>query len=399
MAEPRSAPELSVDVVIVGAGLAGLSLALALARDNVRVALVGPSERIAKGRTVALLDPSMRFFERLGIVEQIQAVAAPLSKLSIIDDAGSLIRAPSLAFKAAELGLEAFGWNVENARLTEILETRVLANSAVRRVLEPATAFSFLASHAEIASAGGLRIAAPLVVGADGRNSPSRRAAAIDETVVPYDQSALTAIFSHRRPHDGQSVEFHKRGGPFTLVPLPAGENAEHRSSLVWALPRRQAEELTALSDEAWLLRVEAEAHAVFGTMCLKSARGMFPLQRVKARRFAGSRLALVGEAAHALPPIGAQGFNLSVKDVAALVEVVTETRAGQGDFGADQALARYCAMREPDASRRALAVDALNRSLLADFLPLDGARAAALAAIGALPPLRRMAMRAGLGA
>ena len=399
MAEPRPAPELSVDVVIVGAGLAGLSLALALAQGAFQVALVGPSERIAAGRTIALLDPSMRFFAHLGVVGEIEALAAPLRKLSIVDDAGGLFRAPSLAFKAAELGLEAFGWNIENARLAEILEARVLANPAIHRVLAPATAFAFLGPRAEIAAADGSRILAPLVVAADGRNSPTRRAAGIDETIVPYDQSALTAVFTHRRPHEGHSVEFHKRGGPFTLVPLPDGGNGEHRSSLVWALPRRQAEATAALSDEAWLLRGEAEAHAMFGAMRLASARGIFPLQRVKAGRFAGARVALVGEAAHALPPIGAQGFNLSVKDVAALVEVLSEARSRQADLGAKEILSRYAAEREPDAARRALAVDALNRSLLADFLPFDGARAAALAAIGALPPLRRMAMRAGIGA
>ena len=399
MAETRSAPEVSVDAAIVGAGLAGLSLALALAEARFQVALIGPSERIAAGRTLALLDPSMRFFATLGLAKDIQAVAAPLSKLRIVDDAGGLIRAPSLAFVASELGLDAFGWNIENARLADILETRVLAHPAIHRILAPATAFVFHTTAAEIAAADGSRVVGSLAVGADGRKSPTRRAAGIDETIVPYDQSALTAVFAHRRPHEGQSVEFHKRGGPFTLVPLPAGERGEHRSSLVWALPRRQAETLAALPDEDWGLRVEEEAHAVYGAMRLASARGMFPLQRVKARRFAGPRVALVGEAAHALPPIGAQGFNLSVKDVAALVAMLTESRSRDADLGADEGLSRYAAARELDAGRRALAVDALNRSLLADFLPLDGARAAALAAIGALPPLRRIAMRAGLGA
>ncbi len=398
MAEPRQAPELSVDVVIVGAGLAGLSLALALARTELQVALVGPSERIAAGRTVALLDPSMRFFATLGLDREIKAAAAPLKTLSIVDDAGSLVRAPTLAFEASELDLEAFGWNIENAALAEMLEARVLATPAIRRVVAPATAFSFFDAYAEVGAADGLRIGAPLVVGADGRSSPTRRAAGIDETVVPYGQSALTAVFAHRRPHEGRSVEFHKRGGPFTLVPLPARAD-EHCSSLVWAQAQRSAEALAALPDADWTLRVEKEAHAIFGAMRLISGRGMFPLSRVKARHFAGRRVALVGEAAHALPPIGAQGFNLSVKDIAALVEVVSEARVRDADFGMDDVLSRYAARREPDAALRAFAVDALNRSLLADFLPVDGARAVALAAIRALPPLRRQAMRAGLGA
>ena len=399
MPSSASQPDFPADLIIVGAGHAGLALALILSRANLRVALCGPSERVGGGRSVALLDPSMRRMAELGVAGSIEAVGAPLRRLKIVDDCASLLRAPTLDFSARELGLEQFGWNVENAALADILERAVAAHSSIVRIRAPVARFVFEADRARVETLEGERLSAPLLVGADGRQSPTRRAAGIDERASDYSQVALTGVFSHRRPHEGASIEFHKRGGPFTLVPMAPGETAAHRSSLVWAMPEREAEAIVALSDSDWALRVEREAHAVFGAMRSDAGRGRFPLWRILATRLCGARVALVGEAAHALPPIGAQGFNLSLRDAVALGEIVAGAHAKGEDIGSPKTLAVYQAARAGDVGMRAAAVDMLNRSLLADFAPLDAARATVLAGLTFVPPLRRAALKIGLGA
>jgi len=399
MSSSASKSDICADVIIVGAGHAGLALALILARARLSVALCGPLERVGGGRSVALLDPSTRRMADLGVAEAIETVGAPLRRLKIIDDSGSLLRAPTLDFSARELGLEQFGWNVENAALADILERAVAALPSIVRVREPIAHFAFEAEGARVETLAGERLSAPLLVGADGRQSPTRRAAGIDERASDYAQVALTGVFSHRRPHEDTSIEFHKRGGPFTLVPMAPSEAFAHRSSLVWAMPAREAEAVVALGDSDWALRVEREAHAVFGAMRFDAGRGRFPLGRIVATRLCGARVALVGEAAHALPPIGAQGFNLSLRDAAALGEIVGAAHAKGEDIGSPETLAAYQAARAGDVGMRAAAVDMLNRSLLADFAPFDAARATVLAGLSFVPPLRRAALKIGLGA
>ena len=164
-------------------------------------------------------------------------------------------------------------------------------------------------------------------------------------------------------------------------------------------MPAREAEAVLALNDADWALRVEREAHAYFGAMRFEAGRGRFPIWRVEATRLCGARVALVGEAAHALPPIGAQGFNLSLRDAGALGEIVGAARAKGDDIGSSETLAGYEAARMGDVRLRAAVVDALNRSLLADIAPFDAARASVLAGLSFLPPLRHAALKIGLGA
>ena len=398
MVNPGPKSDCSADVVIVGAGLAGLAIGHILAKATLRVVVLGLSERVGGGRTVALLEPSMRRLAEIGVADAIERVGAPLRRLKLIDDSGTLVRAPTLDFGAEELGLTQFGWNVETAVLADLLECALDGRPSLRRVNAAAVRFTFGPSLATVETADGQAWSAPLVVGADGRQSPTRRAAGIDERATDYAQVALTGVFSHRRAHDDVSIEFHKRGGPFTLVPLPANAGAAHRSSLVWAMPARQADAVAALNDFDWALRVEREAHAYFGAMRFEAGRGRFPIWRVEATRLSGARTALVGEAAHALPPIGAQGFNLSLRDAAALGEIVAAAHAKGEDVGSKQTLAAYEAARVGDVRLRAAVVDALNRSLLADIAPFDAARASVLAGLSFVPPLRQVALKIGLG-
>jgi 2-octaprenyl-6-methoxyphenol hydroxylase len=381
------------DVFVVGAGLAGLAAAVGFARAGRRVVSAGATERLGRGRTVALLGPSVDFLEELGVWPAVVPRAAPMRGLRIVDDTGSLFAPPPVEFRAREIGRDVFGWNVENAALADAFEASAAAHPNLVRIAANVAAFDFAPERAMVTLADGRVFAAALVVGADGRASPSRRAAGIAVRVRRYPQSALTVVLAHARPHDDFSTEFHTRQGPFTLVPLPAAPDAPNRSSLVWSMSEAEAKRRAALDDAALAAEIERQARSLLGAMRIEGERGLFPLARQSVSRFVATRLALVGDAAHAFPPIGAQGLNLGLRDVKALIAATLAS----DDVGADDALDRYAARRAADVAFRTAAVAGLNRSLLADCAPVDLARGLGLAALGAIAPLRRLVMREGV--
>jgi 2-octaprenyl-6-methoxyphenol hydroxylase len=385
------------DVVVVGAGLAGLVAAIGFARAGFSVVCCGAVDRLGQGRTVALLDRSIDFLASLDLWRAVEPLGAPLRALRIIDDTGSLFPSRPVEFRAEEIGLDAFGWNVENAALADALALAAAAAPNLRRVEARVASFDFAPERALLGLADGRSLQARLVVGADGRDSSARQAAGVGARRRLYPQSALTVLVAHSRPHDDCSTEFHTRQGPFTLVPLPATPGAGFRSSLVWVMGRAEAARRAALDDDALAGEIEDQARSLIGAMRIEGERGVFPLARQSVTRLAATRLALVGDAAHVFPPIGAQGFNLGLRDVNGLIETAREAGAKREDIGGKAALERYRRARGPDVAARACAVDALNRSLLARSAPIDAARGVGLAALGAIGPLRRFVMREGI--
>ena len=385
------------EVLVVGAGHAGLAAAIGFAEAGFDTVLCGAPERLANGRTVALLDGSMQFLETLGLRGEIERRAAPLRALRLIDDTGALWRAPTVEFRSGEIGLDAFGWNIENAELLKALEERAATTTRLTMLASRIAAYDWSRSEALAHCADRRLLSARLVVAADGRDSLARLSADIGTRVHRLKQTALTAVIAHTRPHRDFSSEFHTRQGPFTLVPLPPTADGAPRSSLVWVMSEAEGRRRAALNDEEFSAEVEAQAQSIHGAMRVSGGRGAFPLASQLATRLTAPRLALVGDAAHVLPPIGAQGLNLGLRDVAESVEIAKRARQNGEDPGGAAALARYETARRGDVMLRAGAVDALNRSLVAGFAPIDLARSVGLAALGAIGPLRRFAMRQGI--
>jgi 2-octaprenyl-6-methoxyphenol hydroxylase len=379
----------TAEVAVIGGGPAGLVSAIALAVAGVDTVLVAPPAE-PDHRTTALLSGSVTALETLGAWQACLPHAAPLKKLRIIDDMQRLIRAPEVFFAAAEIGLDAFGYNIENRHLIAALEARAVALK-LSRIAGSALAIASDPAGVTIEHAGG-QARVRLAIGADGRRSLCRAAAKIATRQRHYPQTALTLNLVHARSHDDTSSEFHTESGPFTLVPLPG-----RRSSLVCVLEPARAAELSAMPDTELSAEIERRAHSLLGKMSVEPRRGVFPLAVETAEAFARGRIALVGEAAHVVPPIGAQGLNLGLRDGATIAEIVADARRHHFDVGAPDVLARYDVARRADVLSRIIVIDLLNRSLLTDFFPAHGARGLSLYLVDRIGPLRRALMREGV--
>lgn len=385
----------TTEVAVVGGGANGLAVALGLARAGVGVTLLGAVDAPRDdGRTAALMQPSLDFLTELDVMAPLSANAHPLAAIRLIDITGALLRAPTVTFRAAEIDLPHFALNFSNADIVRVLTATLRTLPAARVETAQVSGFSADAEHAELTLTDGRRLSAGLVVAADGQKSALREAAGIASRRWAYDQVALTFHVRHTKDHEDISTEFHTRAGPLTYVPF-----GDFTSSVVWLVSRADADRLKALSPQEVAQACQRMSSSLLGDLKVLGGVGAVPMGGLIAKTAVTGRLALVGEALHAFPPVGAQGMNLGLRDASSLVAHVVRAHAASEDVGAAAVLGAYDRGRQVDAVSRTYGVDLLNRSLIADMLPLDLLRVAGLSAAASLPPLRRLMMRAGMGA
>lgn len=399
---PQSQPPASpptADIGVIGAGPAGLAAALALAHSSpdLDVRIFAPpfdaALAAADTRTAALIASSLDFLTNLGAWSHVPDTAAPLTGIRIIDDLGRILRAPEVLFGASDAGLSAFGVNLPNTDIVTAL--RAATGRLPNLAFIPTAAVTGLQAEPGrvlLSTAEGATHQVRLAVAADGRRSLARAAAGISVRTWDYPQTAIATRFAHTRPHGGISTEFHRPHGPLTTVPLPGPA-----SSLVWVETPDTARRLCALTPDDFADALSERLQGLLGAISDVGPRATFDLAGLAADRMGARRIALVGEAAHVLPPIGAQGLNMSLRDAAALAECVAAARSAGADIGGDAVLDRYDAQRRLDVTARHTAVDLLNRSLLLDLLPVQVARGVGLHLLATIPALRRLAMESGL--
>jgi len=392
------------DIVVAGGGVAGLAAACLFGQAGFSVVCVDPAPPVTKAdaegadlRTTAFLQPARDLLDAAGLWARLAGVAMPLRVMRIVDAGGPEI-APRLVreFDAADISDRPFGWNLPNWLLRREMVAHLAGLDGVS--FRPGTGVGEVVTRegaARVALSDGGHLWCRLVIAADGRASAVRRGAGIAVTTRRYGQKALAFAVTHPIPHENVSTEIHRSGGPFTLVPLPDRDDRPS-SAVVWMETGREALRLAALDEAAFEAAMTERSCHLFGPLRLVSRRTIWPIVSQIAHRLTSERIALVAEAAHVLPPIGAQGLNMSLADLRVLLDLA---RATPDRLGEAAMLRAYHRRRWPDIALRVAGIDLLDRAAMAHAQPVRDARAFGLDVIHSLPALRRATMRLGLGA
>jgi 2-octaprenyl-6-methoxyphenol hydroxylase len=395
---------MDYDIVISGGGIAGLTAAAAFASKGFQTLCVDPAPpvttRDAEGsdlRSTAFLQPSQSFLEEAGLWDRLAPHAMPLQVMRIVDAGGEHPEPRVIKdFEAQDISEKPFGWNLPNWLLRREIAAHLDAQPGV--TFRPGTATTSLFTRdaeARVGLSDGTQVRCKLVIAADGRNSPMRKAAGIDVKTTRFGQKALAFAVTHPIPHGNVSTEIHRTGGPFTLVPLPDYQGMPS-SAIVWMETSAEAERLAALDPTAFEAEMTTRSCSLFGPLKLASRRTLWPMIAQEATQLRAQRLALVAEAAHVVPPIGAQGLNMSLRDMSTLLDLAMARPDGLGDA---KMLDQYERARSLDIHARVAGITALNKISMLATPGLRDLRAKGLDALYTLTPVRKTLMQLGLGA
>ena len=387
------------DVIILGGGLVGLALAAALDSGGLSAIIVDPAdpdERLDTafdGRTSAVSSSSMRMLEATGVADHFPAPGCPIRKIQVADG----LEPGGLAFEPGA-GDDPLGHMHENRHLRATLRARAEAGRQLWLLWKSRVADVDRGDHGVVvALEDGRKLCAPLLIAADGRNSPMREAAGIRIARWRYDHCAIVSVLRHERPHDNVAYEIFYPSGPFALLPM-TDDDTGHRSAIVWSVRKDDAPGLLSLSDEDFAAEARAAMGGFLGTIALAAPRSTYPLGFHHAAQITAHRLALVGDSAHAIHPIAGQGLNLGFRDGAALAQVLVEGARLGLDLGDRQLLDRYQRWRSLDALSVAFATDSLTRIYAIPGRTASAVRRFGMGLIDRIAPVRNRLMAEARG-
>lgn len=392
----KAGGEIRSELIVVGGGLSGLSLAIACAAAGIEVAVID-REDPAKfrnaaydGRTTAIAYGSQQVLAGIGVWDALAPLAEPIREIRVADGNSPLF----LHYDRHEVGAEALGYIVENRFLRGALQDRAAAlPSLTLYAPSSVAAIDFAETRAQVTLGDGRRLVAPLAIGADGRDSAMREAAGIKSWRKSYRQTAIVCVVKHAEPHRGVAVEHFRAAGPFAILPMQGD-----CSSIVWTEEERDAPGLLALDQAAFTRQLADRFGDFLGDLTVEPGRWSYPLMLIQAERYAAHRLALIGDAAHVIHPIAGQGWNLGVRDIAALAELIVDAHRLGLDLGSAELLRRYERWRRFDSLTLTAVTDGLNRLFANEFPPVKLARDIGLAAVNRAPGLKRFFMRHAMG-
>lgn len=391
---------ITTDVVVLGGGLAGLTMAAALASAGVPVVCIDRDspQRMAENsfdiRTTAVSYGSRMVLEGAGVWQHLETHAEPMLDIRIADQFSSMF----VHYDHRELKMDGtsqpFGWILDNKDLRRGLFARVAElPGLIHLAPSAATGIERSATGVRITLDDGRVVAARLVVGADGRRSMVRETAGIKVRRWAYNQTAIICTIRHSEPHNGVALEHFLPNGPFALLPM-----TDNRCSVIWSEKSSLAERYTALPEDEFIAELDRRSGGYLGDIELVTGRERWPLSVLLADRFIGDRSALIGEAAHAIHPIAGQGLNLGLRDVAALAEVIVDARRLGLDIGSVVVLERFQRWRRLDTLMLAAVCDGLVHLFSNNIGPIRLARDIGLAVVNRLPPVKRFFMRHAMG-
>ncbi|HEX3422170.1 MAG TPA: UbiH/UbiF/VisC/COQ6 family ubiquinone biosynthesis hydroxylase [Sphingomicrobium sp.] len=386
------------DAIIFGGGLVGLTLASAFDSSGLSTIIVDPADPAPReasafdGRTSAVSSSSMRMLKTIGVADQLREPGCPIRRIAVADG----LKAGRLNFDPDDE--EPLGFMHENRHLRAALRARAESGKKIWLMWKSRVANVERADEGVLVSLhDGRRLCAPLLVGADGRNSAAREAAGINVARWKYDHQAVVSVLRHERPHEHVAYEIFYPGGPFALLPMN-DDAGGHRSAIVWSVPEEDAAGWLSLSDEDFASEAQLAMGGFLGKVAMLGPRSAYPLGFHHAAQIISKRMALVGDAAHAIHPIAGQGLNLGFRDVAALAQVLVEGARLGLDLGDRQLLERYQRWRSLDSLSVAFATDTLTRLYGVAGKTASAFRRFGMGLVGRISPLRDRLMNEARG-